>query len=502
MLTLARNLLLAVRARRSRSRCCARAVRRPRCRVLDGEIRALALAGDRVAAIRRDQVRGVPRVGRDARARSTTSTDQRRSRQRSTGPSADEVLDLAGIPDDDLESDVAEEALEDEGTARSARRRAATGRSPTRSRAAGAVTDARARRACSPRAIIASGSAAPRGWRSAGRARHARAAPARAGRRSAAPAAVGARGRARRSRPGGAGRQSPAPLQRRRRVLVAARGAGGAPARDRDLGRRTRRLLARRRRRRDRRASTAHADLRRPGLSPGPLRRRAADPRRRRHLRLAIRSRRSSRAARAFPRDAWPARAAAPDLVLALGSDLAGLLRRRADLAQRATTCRRRPSTAWRSAPTASGSEPRAASSSCRSPGAARPTRRGRTIRRAMTNAARRSGPPSRTRRTLPPAFLPRASALGRPAAARVAGGRRQRHAPGRRPPGGLGAADVSARPRAHARRAGGRAGRGPAAPARRAERRAGAPGARRAPETRRRPRCCAPSRRAWKRIR
>ncbi len=83
--------------------------------LLDGEIHALAVAGERVVAIRRDQVvvlrTSGELLGRLDREHGPPPVTAKRRR-----PSADEVLDLAGIADDDLDSDAAEEALDDEGS--------------------------------------------------------------------------------------------------------------------------------------------------------------------------------------------------------------------------------------------------------------------------------------------------------------------------------------------------------------------------------------------------
>ncbi len=309
-------VLAALAAALTRARPCAAAVP-----VLDGDIRALAIAGDRVAALRGDQVvvlRASGQVlGRLDREHGPAPEVGRKHR-----PNADEVLDLAGIPDDDLESDAAEDLLDDEGaTANGARRRGPAAdrgrRWDARWRCSGRRT-APARRERSPDLDRRR----RRALRARRRRRCARAAAARGRGRSAAPTAVGARDRAWRRRPGSAGRRSSAALQRRWRVVVVARGARDAPARGRDLGRRTRRLRAGRRRRRDRRAPAAHADLRRPRLSLGPLRARSADPRRGRRLTRGDRTAASSCAARASPRAASPAPTTAPEVVLALGSDL------------------------------------------------------------------------------------------------------------------------------------------------------------------------------------
>ena len=82
--------------------------------VLEGEIRALAIAGDRVAAIRRDQV-VVFRASGEMLGRVDDDHGPAPAAAKKRRANADEVLDLAGIPDDDLESEVAEEALDDEG---------------------------------------------------------------------------------------------------------------------------------------------------------------------------------------------------------------------------------------------------------------------------------------------------------------------------------------------------------------------------------------------------
>jgi hypothetical protein len=93
--------------------------------VLEGEIHALAIAGDRVAAIRRAEVvvfrASGEMLGRLDHEHGPTPATTTANKGRA---SAEDVLDLAGIPDDDLESDVAEEALDDEGAG--ARRRAPT----------------------------------------------------------------------------------------------------------------------------------------------------------------------------------------------------------------------------------------------------------------------------------------------------------------------------------------------------------------------------------------
>ena len=84
--------------------------------VVEGEIRALAIAGDRVVALRAGeavvlttagQVLGV--LGR-SRGADVAPTQRRR-------PSAEEVVDLSGVADDDLESDQVADALDDEGVA-------------------------------------------------------------------------------------------------------------------------------------------------------------------------------------------------------------------------------------------------------------------------------------------------------------------------------------------------------------------------------------------------
>jgi hypothetical protein len=94
--------------------------------LLDGEISALAIAGDRVAAIRRDQVvvfrASGEMLGRLDHEHGPTPPITTAKKRRAPD---DEVLDLAGIPDDDLESDAAEAALDDEGAGSVARRRAA-----------------------------------------------------------------------------------------------------------------------------------------------------------------------------------------------------------------------------------------------------------------------------------------------------------------------------------------------------------------------------------------
>lgn len=91
--------------------------------VLDGDIRALASAGDHVAALRGDQV-----VVLRASGKVLGRVDHEHGPAHDAGEKrrlhADEVLDLAGIPDDDIESDAAEDLFDDEGaTTNGARRR-------------------------------------------------------------------------------------------------------------------------------------------------------------------------------------------------------------------------------------------------------------------------------------------------------------------------------------------------------------------------------------------
>ena len=105
--------------------------------LLDGEIRALAIAGDRVAAIRRDQVVVFRATGEllgrldHEHGPATAIAKKRRA-------DADEVLGLAGIPDDDLESDATEEALDDEGAGADGARRRPTPTEPLDDGARGA----------------------------------------------------------------------------------------------------------------------------------------------------------------------------------------------------------------------------------------------------------------------------------------------------------------------------------------------------------------------------
>jgi hypothetical protein len=90
---------------------------------LDGDIRALAIAGDRVAALRSDQV-VVLRASGEVLGRLDHEHGPAPEVERKHRPNAGEALDLAGIPDDDLESDAAEDLLDDEGaTSNGARRR-------------------------------------------------------------------------------------------------------------------------------------------------------------------------------------------------------------------------------------------------------------------------------------------------------------------------------------------------------------------------------------------
>ena len=118
--------------------------------LLDGEIRALAIAGDRIAVIRRDQVVVLgPRgevLGRLDHEPGTPPVAAKKRR-----PSADEVLDLAGIPDDDLESDAAEEALDDDGASGGGSRRRARAAELAGDTARGASDGAR-----TPRLLAAS----------------------------------------------------------------------------------------------------------------------------------------------------------------------------------------------------------------------------------------------------------------------------------------------------------------------------------------------------------
>jgi len=101
--------------------------------VLDGEIHALAIAGDRVAAIRREEV-VVFRASGEMLGRLDHEHGPAPAAAKRRHANAGEVLDLAGIPDDDLESDAAEEALDDESAGSSGARR----RAPMESAADGA----------------------------------------------------------------------------------------------------------------------------------------------------------------------------------------------------------------------------------------------------------------------------------------------------------------------------------------------------------------------------
>ena len=96
--------------------------------VLDGEIRALALAGDRMVALRDGEAWLLTAAGvvigkmekvdrRPGDAAAPAAHPRRR-------PRAEDVVDLLGLPDDDLESDLVREALEDEGSGSPRRRRA------------------------------------------------------------------------------------------------------------------------------------------------------------------------------------------------------------------------------------------------------------------------------------------------------------------------------------------------------------------------------------------
>jgi photosystem II stability/assembly factor-like uncharacterized protein len=118
--------------------------------IVDGDIRQLAVSADRVAALRGDElllltVEG-QRLGRPGRRGDTIpqATPKRRA-------SADDIIDLYGLADDDLESDLVRDALEDEdhvhapGTGRRSAHRGAPGK------------DADHRRA--PRALASSGDA-------------------------------------------------------------------------------------------------------------------------------------------------------------------------------------------------------------------------------------------------------------------------------------------------------------------------------------------------------
>jgi hypothetical protein len=99
--------------------------------LIEGEIRALASSGDRVAALRRDEVVMLDRSGRLLgvldRDRGLASARGAARRRRA---SPDEVLDLAGIADDDLEGDLVEETLDDEGIADGRGRRRADAGAP------------------------------------------------------------------------------------------------------------------------------------------------------------------------------------------------------------------------------------------------------------------------------------------------------------------------------------------------------------------------------------
>jgi len=93
--------------------------------VLDGEIRALAIAGDRIAAIRHEQI-VVFRAAGEMLGRLDHEHGPAPAIAKKRRADAGEVLDLAGIPDDDLESDAAEAVLDDEGAGAPGGRRRAT----------------------------------------------------------------------------------------------------------------------------------------------------------------------------------------------------------------------------------------------------------------------------------------------------------------------------------------------------------------------------------------
>jgi hypothetical protein len=90
---------------------------RARGPILPGDVRQVVAAGARVAAIRGDDVVVLRADGAwlgPVAAATERRGDPPRAR-RARGLGADEALDLAGGPDDDLESDAVEEALDDEG---------------------------------------------------------------------------------------------------------------------------------------------------------------------------------------------------------------------------------------------------------------------------------------------------------------------------------------------------------------------------------------------------
>ncbi len=113
--------------------------------LLEGEIRALAISGDRVAALRGGEVVVLDTAGRrlgvlDRDRISAAAAVAAAARAAPAPPKkrraiADDVLDLAGLPDDDLESELAEATLDDEGIA--------TGHRRHRADAAGADDDDR-----------------------------------------------------------------------------------------------------------------------------------------------------------------------------------------------------------------------------------------------------------------------------------------------------------------------------------------------------------------------
>src|SRR5882724_3029095 len=91
---------------------------------LDGEIRALALAGDRLVALRDGEAWLLTASGRvlgPLGAPKPAPAAPAGARPRG-GLSGDETVDLLGIVDDDPESDLVRDALDDEGV-RPARRR-------------------------------------------------------------------------------------------------------------------------------------------------------------------------------------------------------------------------------------------------------------------------------------------------------------------------------------------------------------------------------------------
>ena len=93
--------------------------------VLDGDVGAIAIAGESIAVLRRDQV-VVLRASGEVLGRLDHEHGTAPQAGKKRRANADEVLDLAGIPDDDLESDAAEDLLDDEGAAPSGARRRAT----------------------------------------------------------------------------------------------------------------------------------------------------------------------------------------------------------------------------------------------------------------------------------------------------------------------------------------------------------------------------------------